>query len=81
MDLGITPTSLSSMAKNVLDALAKKLESGATLTITGNARGNASLAGRRAMVVATYLESKVHVHVTLKSVTTSTVNKVRVTTR
>jgi hypothetical protein len=48
--------------------------------VTGYAHGNAALAKRRAMLVASYLESKVHLHFTLKNLTTSTVDKLMVTT-
>lgn len=73
-------SALSPAAKKSLATLAKKLLSGASVTFTGYARGNAGLAQSRARNVASYLSSKVSIHVTLKKVTTLTVNKVTVAT-
>jgi outer membrane protein OmpA-like peptidoglycan-associated protein len=73
-------SALSAKAKTVLTALAKKLERGASVTVTGYAYHNATLARLRAKVVADYLESKVGIHVTIKIVTTSVVGKVNVIT-
>jgi flagellar motor protein MotB len=71
---------LSAKAKTVLSALAKKLERGAFITVTGFAYGNVSLARRRATNVVEFLERKVGTHVTVKVVTTSPVAKVLVAT-
>ena len=71
---------MSKKAKTVLISLAKKLEHGAFITVTGYAYRNSALARKRATIVAHYLEVKVEVHVTLKIVTTSSVAKVLVTT-
>jgi 5,10-methylenetetrahydrofolate reductase len=71
---------LNARAKTALSALAKKLEIGASVTVTGYAYRDTSLAKLRARVVADYLESKIGIHVTIKIVTTSKVPKVLVTT-
>jgi outer membrane protein OmpA-like peptidoglycan-associated protein len=71
---------LSATAKNVLSALAKKLVKGGSVTVVGYAHDDATLARKRAEVVARYLAAKVAVHVSIKIVTTSTVNKVMVIT-
>ena len=71
---------LSATAKNVLSALAKKLVKGGSVTVVGYAHDDATLARKRAEVVASYLAAKVAVHVSIKIVTTSTVNKVMVIT-
>ena len=71
---------LSPAAKKSLATLAKKLVLGASLTFTGYAKGNAGLAQSRARNVASYLSSKVSIHVTLKEVTSLRVNKVTVAT-
>jgi outer membrane protein OmpA-like peptidoglycan-associated protein len=71
---------LSASAKSALRVLAKKLIAGASVTVTGYAKGNAALARGRANAVATYLKSLVHVKVTLKTVTRASVNEVTVTT-
>ena len=73
-------SALGPAAKKSLATLAKKLVSGASVTFTGYARGNAGLAQSRARNVASYLSSKVSIHVTLNKVTTLTVNKVTVKT-
>ena len=63
-----------------LTALAKKLEAGAAIVVTGYAKGSASLAAKRNHVVVSYLLGKVSLHITLKIVTSATANKVTVTT-
>jgi outer membrane protein OmpA-like peptidoglycan-associated protein len=73
-------SALNARADEVLRALAKKLQNGAVVIITGYARHDAALAKKRADVVAAYLEKAVGVHVLIKVVTTSTVNKVVVDT-
>jgi hypothetical protein len=73
-------SALSARAKVALQALTKKLRSGASLTVTGYAKGNTVLAKRRATTTANYLSSRFPVHVALKSVTNSAVNKATVTT-
>jgi uncharacterized membrane protein YgcG len=71
---------LSARADEVLRALAKKLQSGAVVVITGYAHHDATLAKERADSVAAYLEKTVGVRVLTKVVTTSNVNKVMVHT-
>jgi outer membrane protein OmpA-like peptidoglycan-associated protein len=71
---------LSAADKNSLTALAKKLSAGASVTITGYAKGNTTVAMRRATAVANFLKSKVRVTTTLKVVTKSLVSEVTVTT-
>ena len=73
-------SALNARADEVLRALAKKLQNGAVVIITGYARHDAALAKKRADVVAAHLEKAVGVHVLIKVVTTSTVNKVVVDT-
>jgi hypothetical protein len=63
-------SALSTKAKEALDALGKKLASGASVTVTGYAKGNNVLAKSRAAAVTNYLSSLIKVHVTLKSVVT-----------
>jgi hypothetical protein len=60
--------------------LAKKLSTGGSITVIGYAHGDKSLARRRAGAVANFLVQKVSVHVSLKIVTTSTVDKVTIVT-
>jgi outer membrane protein OmpA-like peptidoglycan-associated protein len=69
-------SALNARADEVLRALAKKLQNGAVVIITGYARHDAALAKRRSDVAAAYLEKVVGVHAVIKVVTTSTVNKV-----
>jgi len=69
---------LNTRAKKALRTLARKLVAGASVTITGYAKGDAALAKSRAKVVATYLASLVKIHVTRKSVTNVTSEKATV---
>jgi hypothetical protein len=71
---------LSSAAKSALTALSKKLVSGASITVTGSAKGNAHLAKSRASAVASFLSGKAHTHATLKTVTSSSANTAKVIT-
>jgi len=71
---------LSLRAKDVLNALVKKLSAGDAITIIGYAHDDKALARRRAVVVANFLLRRISVHVSIKIVTTSTVNKVMVIT-
>jgi uncharacterized protein YjbI with pentapeptide repeats len=71
---------LSAAAKRVLLALSKKLVSGASVTVTGYAKGNVVLARSRAMTASRYLAGKIKVHATLKTVTSVSVNRVTVIT-
>lgn len=66
--------------KSEIEALAKKLKSGASVTITGYSHGNPALAKRRAEIVERLLESLVHVHVTVKIVTSKPINRVGIVT-
>ncbi|MHB8378825.1 MAG: carboxypeptidase regulatory-like domain-containing protein [Acidimicrobiales bacterium] len=72
---------LSGRAKDVLQALVKKLSTGGFITVIGYAHDNKALARRRADVVANFLLQRVSVHVSIKIITTSTVDKVMVITR
>jgi hypothetical protein len=72
--------SLSGAAKSQLNGLAKKLVVGASITVTGSARGNAKLAKGRAAAVANYLSGKDHTHATLKTVTSAAANTATVVT-
>lgn len=73
-------TGLSPRAKDVLSALAKRLSRGGSVTVVGYAYGDKALARMRADRVATFLTQQLSVHVTVKVVTTSTVDKVMVIT-
>jgi len=71
---------LSAKDKTVLSALAEKLTTGESLTITAFAYHDAALARQRALVVASYMKSLIKVPTTIVIDTTSTVGKVIVTT-
>jgi len=60
-------SALSAETKKALRALASKLVSGASVTITGFAKDDVALAKARAKAVANYLASFARIHVTLKS--------------
>jgi hypothetical protein len=60
-------SALSSAAKSALSALSKKLVKGASITVTGSAKGNARLAKSRASAVASYLSSRDQTHATIKT--------------
>jgi hypothetical protein len=77
---GANSSALSSSAKSELASLSKKLVRGASVTVTGSARGNAKLAKGRAAAVASYLAGKDQTHATIKTVTSSTANTVTVAT-
>ena len=74
---------LSASDKTQLQALAKKLTSGAKVTITSYARSNPSLARKRAIATTNYLQSKVKVSWswTVFSISTRPLNRVTVTTK
>jgi hypothetical protein len=80
LHFGATDGSLSAGAKEALTSLAKRLVAGATVTITGYAKGSARLARSRANAAAKYLFSRVKIHLTLKTVSNTTANKVTVAT-
>jgi alpha-tubulin suppressor-like RCC1 family protein len=71
---------LSANAKNSLVRLSKKLIEQATVTCTGYAKGNVTLAKNRAKAVAAFLLRKVKIHVNWKTVTKVDANKVTVVT-
>lgn len=73
-------SALSARSKVALQALAKQLRAGASVTVTGYAMGNTALAQGRATTIANYLWSRGAVLVTIKSVTTVAVDKATVTT-
>jgi outer membrane protein OmpA-like peptidoglycan-associated protein len=73
-------STLSVAVKGQLSILAKRLVAGATLRVTGYAKGNAHLASARALAVAKYLMGRVRVHVARRLVTSANSNKVTVTT-
>jgi len=73
-------STLSARAKFALQALTYKLKTGASLTVTGYAKGNTVLAKSRATAIANFLSSRFPVHVALKSVTNSAADKATVTT-
>jgi hypothetical protein len=71
---------LSAGAKNALLTLSKKLLSGASVTITGYANANKSLAGHRAEEAANYLAARVSIHIKVVFVTHTTTTKTTVVT-
>jgi len=73
-------STLSAGAKASLRALAKKLIRGATVTVTGYATGNATLAKIRAVAVTNYLKTLVSLKAVMKVVTKSSPNEVTVAT-
>jgi hypothetical protein len=73
-------SALSGAARSKLNTLAKKLIAGASLVVTGFARGNAALARSRALAVHGYLAKKVSLHVTIKTDTATAANAVTVAT-
>ncbi|MGB8197106.1 MAG: glycosyl hydrolase, partial [Acidimicrobiales bacterium] len=77
---GTGSSALSAKDKTVLSALAEKLTTGESLTITAFAYHDAALARQRALVVASYMKSLIKVPTTIVINTTSTVGKVIVTT-
>ena len=68
-------SALTSAMKTSLARYSKELTPRESVTITGWAKGNASLARARAAVVSRYLTSLVALHVTVKAVTSSSANK------
>jgi hypothetical protein len=80
MTYGTNDSALSARDRSVIDALVTKLDAGASVTITGFAYHDATLARKRATIVANLLKSAKHVHVTIAINTTSRVGKVLVTT-
>ena len=66
--------------KSQLQALARKLETGAKVTITGYALSNPTLARNRALSTADYLYAKVKVLWRVVSVSTRPLNRATVTT-
>jgi hypothetical protein len=73
-------SALSAADKSALTTLSKKLVKGASITVTGSAKGNAKLAKSRASVVASFLSGKDQTHATVKTVTTSAGNSATVVT-
>jgi hypothetical protein len=71
---------LSAGAKRALSSFSAQLASGARVTFTGYAKGNALLARSRAAAVANYLSRMVGIHVTSRAVTTSALHEVVVRT-
>ena len=71
---------LSLRAKDVLNALVKKLSNGGSITVIGYAHDDKALARKRAHVVANFIVQQVSVHVSIKIITTSPVDKVMVIT-
>jgi outer membrane translocation and assembly module TamA len=58
----------------------KKLVAGASITVTGYAKGNAAVANSRATAVVNFLKKRVAIHVKIKTVTRTTMNQVTVVT-
>jgi hypothetical protein len=73
-------SALNAAARSALTRLTKKLVAGASVTITGYAKGNVVLAKSRARVTSKYLSGKIKIHASLKTVTSASLNKVTVIT-
>jgi len=73
-------SAVSASARATLRILARKLVGGASVTVTGFAKGNAALARSRALSVAKYLRTLVRVTVKIQVVTNSNANNVFVVT-
>ncbi len=71
---------LSALDKSQLQALARKLKTGAKVTITSYALSDPSLARNRALSTADYLYARVKVNWRVVSVSTRSLNRVTVTT-
>jgi outer membrane protein OmpA-like peptidoglycan-associated protein len=71
---------LSAAAKKALRALSKNLLSGASVTITGYANANKTLARYRAEEAANYLAARISIHIKLVFVTRTATNKAAVVT-
>jgi outer membrane protein OmpA-like peptidoglycan-associated protein len=82
LNLSFTRSSfaLSATDRSQLQALARKLRSGAKLTITGYAPSNPSLARNRALSTAHYLYARVKVVWRVVAISTRSLNRVTVTT-
>jgi hypothetical protein len=80
MTYAINDSALSGRDKSVLGALAKILKTGESIKITGFAYRDATLARKRAAVVANFLKNILEVHIAVAIITTSKVGKVTVTT-
>ncbi len=71
--------SLSAGAKSALEQFAKRLVPGGSVTVTGYALANRSLATSRANTVARFLSSQVSIHVSLKTVLSGASSKATIT--
>jgi outer membrane protein OmpA-like peptidoglycan-associated protein len=81
--IGFSPSSasLSASARIALQVLAADLLPGDSLVVSGYASRNSTLAGRRALTVATFLTGLGETRITQRSDTTSANNKVVVNAR
>jgi outer membrane protein OmpA-like peptidoglycan-associated protein len=80
LPFGAKGSALSGGAKKALQSLARKLLAGASVTITGYAKGNERLARSRASAAANYLSIWVTIHIKVKTASRPVVNKVTVAT-
>jgi hypothetical protein len=71
---------LGDSEQKALSRLVSKLTRGASITVTGFAKGDVSLAKLRAQRVAAFIIARVNVHVTIKTNISTAVNKVTVVT-
>jgi len=71
---------LGAVAKNKILNLSKKLTVYSTVAITGFAKGNLTLAKRRATVLSQYLTNQLHVKVKFYWNTKSTLNAAQIAT-
>jgi hypothetical protein len=74
-------SALSGAARNAIIVLIRKLTTHSVVSITGYARGNASLAHRRAAAAGTYLSQRLHLRVQLHWNTSSATQSDVITTK
>ena len=80
ISFGATSASLNAHARSALFNLLRSLISGASVSAIGYAKGDARLARMRAEAVLHYLQRRTSIHVTLRTLTTSSKHQVTVAT-
>ena len=80
ISFGATSASLNAHARSALFNLSRSLISGASVSAIGYAKGDARLARMRAEAVLHYLQRRTSIHVTLRTLTTSSKHQVTVAT-
>jgi hypothetical protein len=76
----LTSASLNAHVRSALLGLSRQLVSGASVTVTGYAKGNLRLARARAESAARYIERRTTIHVTLRTSTASSKHEVTIVT-